>query len=133
MAFKHKITKKWESAGAQITKAIEYIGSGEHNVEQAIDAGASDLEVSYAIDPDYLKSFYMVATTDMVVVPHNLADDPMDQIDLSAGVVFEWTHDSNIDNPFDEAISKLFVDNPGEAEGTLSIRSLVDATPTNAS
>jgi hypothetical protein len=132
--FTHSITRKWENGSQSLSKKETLTGSGEVNVDPIIDAGANDLLVSYSVRMAQVKMVYFLATTAMTIVPHDAADTPLDQIDLEANIPFEWTASSAEDNPFSDDVAYLEVSNlDGDADGTLSIRTLVDATPTTTS
>jgi hypothetical protein len=131
---RHTITRKWTGSGSTISKDEVVTGSGEQNIDQDVDASASDLLVAFAMDVSELKSIYMVASSNMVVVPHKASDDTaMTSIDLQKNVPFEWTEGSGLDNPFSNDIGALHVTNSDDALGTLQIRSLYDSTPTTNS
>jgi hypothetical protein len=127
--FTHTITRKWSSAGASLSKAESLTGSGEVNVDQAVDASEPDLLVSYAVLVDQLRSLYILSTTDIVITPHDSGDSPLDTIELSANIPFEWTYTSGLDNPYSDDVASLHVENLDATEGLLSMRTLIDASP----
>lgn len=129
----HQITRKWSAGGSTISKTETKTGSGEQNIDQAVDADETDLLVSFALDVSTLKSIFIVANKDMTVTPHDSSDVAMDSVDLQSGVPYEWTDGSGLDNPFADDIGSLHVANLESAEGLLQIRSLYDSTPLTVS
>jgi hypothetical protein len=134
MSITHLITRKWASGSNSLSKTETLVGSGEVNVDQDIDAGATDLAVSYAVLVAQMKSLFMLSTRDMTIVPLDTNGDPLPQIDLTANVPLEWTVTSGQDNPYTDDVGSLEVTNLNEdSDAVLSIRTLIDATPTNLS
>jgi hypothetical protein len=127
MSFTHTLTKRVApGAGTQISKAIENTGGLEANLSESIAASQTNLQLNYALDVSAVKSFYMVASVDMLVET-NSGGSPVDTINLRANEPYDWHVNAYNTFKFGTDITALFITNT--LAGTLEIRCVVDVTP----
>lgn len=131
--FTHVYTRKWQAAGASISKSETLSADGENNRDVNLAAGVVNLVIEYALDVSQLQGIYIVSTKDTTLTPFDTSNVAMALIDLKADVPFVWTVGSGLNNPFASDIGSLQATNlSGSAVALLSLRSLLDSTASNA-
>lgn len=127
----HRITQVWSNGAISITKTFDLSAGAEHNIDEAIAAGAVHAPLAFVLDVSQCKA--LVITADQpLTLKTNSSGAPANTITLAADRPFLWT--DGMPAMRDSAgtvvvdVTSLFVSNPGAVATTLQIRALIDPT-----
>lgn len=111
---------------------VDIQAGAEHNLDELIPGGSTDLSVAFALVLAKLAALYIVADRAMAIET-NSGSSPANTITLAANVPFVWN--SNMPAIRDTAgvaistnITALFVTLAAGADSILHLRALVDPT-----
>lgn len=102
--------------------------SAEANLEESISADQTDTEYAIAIDVSALKSLYIHCDT-AITIETNSGSVPDDTLTIVANRPVVWEDDSPLTNPLGTDVTSIFVTETASAAGTLTIKTLQDASP----
>lgn len=130
MAFTVTVTTTISRDGAAFSTSKQLSGEGADDRSVAIPGNASNLLVSLALDVSQLQ-MVLLSSTVPLTIETNSSGSPQETITLLADVPFLWVAGSGMAAPFAGDVTALYVTNDSDPDtaGTLTIRTLFDATP----
>lgn len=128
MAFTHTLTFNHSQGNNQISKQVSKSADSEKNLDITVPDSSTNLAIAYTCDVSELKSLFIVSTVNMTLETNN-SGSPTDTLTLIAGEPVVWFTGCPMECPFSADVTALYATTGSVGEGTLSIRSAIDATP----
>lgn len=132
MAITHSLTLTYKTGSGSVSMPLESIpGDQEKNTEVAVDANATNKQVTLAIDVSELKGC-CIKSDKNVTIKTNSTSDPDATIALIAnkGIVWRKGVDPDAANPFgDTDVTTIYITNGNSAVANVGVYAIVDATP----
>lgn len=118
--------------GDAINSPVEISAGAEHNLDELIPGGSTDLSVAFALVIAKLAALYIVADRPMTIKT-NSSGSPVNTITLTAGVPFVWNNTmaamrDTAGVVVSTNITSLFVTLAAGNDSIVHLRALVDPT-----
>lgn len=128
MSFTHAITQAWSRGNESVSKQVSKSADSEKNLDIAVPENSTNLAIAFTCDVSELQSLYLVSTVNMTLKT-NSTSSPQETLTLVANEPVIWWDGNPLTMPFAGDITALYATTGAVGDGTLSIRSLIDATP----
>lgn len=124
MALTHSLTWNYNASGLNTGASLTATSEQEINMDVVIPALSTDYLIAYALDYSQCKGLFIIGSAAMTIET-NSSSAPAQTISLAAGVPVAWMYGSGT-CPITADVTSLYI--TSTAGGTLTIRTLVDAT-----
>jgi len=129
MSITHVHSPSWSQGNSSLSGRREVSGDSEINIEVSVPATTTDMQVDVVVDVSDVKSLFMKAATQDVLVQANDGTSPDFAITLKADQGEGWHDEMSTACPLTDDLTALYLTNSGASAAQVSIRILVDATP----
>lgn len=122
----HNIDLTWSRGNETVTQRVTLSADSETNLDVAVPIDEDTL-ANIAVDVSALKVLFLLCDVAVQIETNAVDATGGNTITLAAGVPLVWFTGCGFANPLTLDVTKFYL--TAEAEGTLQVRVLQDATP----